>query len=347
MSKGFKIWAIAMSFIILGLMLLTRTNILANSGLAITDVNNDKLDSVITEIEDGQRVVVVNRMNRTNFNHLIDVLYDAPSLFWIDLEYHALSLGDFSILFLKEKYEDLELKQQEIDRIVDSALEEIITDDMSEYEKVLAVHNWLCESIDYKEVKNDADQDIYGAFVLKQARCAGYAKAFTYALDKLGIESEVISGDSINRQGQSVAHAWNLIYIDGEPYYFDITWNDEFDGKITYDWFAVTSDEFKVTHFPNDGYKWVEADSLSGCYYRKNGMYMESYSAQFIAQQIRKQGKEFSIKCSSRKVLNDTIRAFTESSELQKIMRETGITFIDRIIYEEVKGSTCLHVKIM
>ena len=347
MSKGFKIWAIIMAFFIFGLAILTRTNILTNNGFALSNIDNEKLESVVDEVENGRRVLVVDRMDRSSFNHLIDVLFDSPNLFWLDLEYHALSLGDFSILFLKEKYEDLELKQKEIDRVVEAMLDEIISDDMSEYDKVLAVHNWLCESIDYKEGKNDSDQDIYGAFILKEARCAGYAKAFTYALDKIGIKSEVISGDSINKQGDSVAHAWNVVYIDGEPYYFDITWNDEFNGKITYDWFGVTSAEFKNTHFPNNGYDWIISESNDGCYYRRNGMYMESYSAKFIAQQIRKQGKEFSIKCSSRKVLNETIRAFTTSDELQKIMRETGITFIDRIVYEEVKGSTCLHVKII
>jgi transglutaminase/protease-like cytokinesis protein 3 len=76
--------------------------------------------------------------------------------------------------------------------------------------------------------------------VLKRALCAGYAESFAYLLEKAGIEAYVISGDSIDRRGESVPHAWNLVYIDRQPYYFDITWNDN--GKnATYDYFGVTS----------------------------------------------------------------------------------------------------------
>lgn len=347
MSKGFKIWMCFVLVLMLGLILLTKTNILTNSGFATTKYNDEDMQAIIDKVDEGQRFIVLNRMGHSDFNHLIDVLYDAPELFWLDLEYHALSIGDLSILFLKEKYDDIDAKRAEIDRTVDAKLEQIITDDMSEYDKVLAIHDWICKSVEYKTVKNDSDQDIYGAFILNQAVCAGYAKAFSYALDKVGIESEVISGDSINRNGDSVAHAWNIVYIDDKPYYFDITWDDDYNDEVSYVWFGVTSSEFKTTHFPNTGYNWVEAEETQHCYYRKNGMYMDSYSAEFLAKQIRAQGKEFTIKCASRKVLNDTIRSFTTKSELQKLMRATGITFIDRIIYEEVKGSNCLHVKIM
>ena len=238
MSKGFKIWMCFVLVIMLGLIILTKTNILTNSGFAISDYNEKDMQEIVDKIDEGQRFVILNRMSKSDFNHLIDVLYDAPELFWLDLEYHALSIGDVSVLFLKEKYDDIDAKRAEIDRTVDAKLEQIITDDMSEYDKVLAIHDWICSSVSYKTVKNDADQDIYGAFILNQAVCAGYAKAFSYALDKVGIESQVISGDSINKNGESVAHAWNLVYIDDGWYHFDTT-----PRKDKSDFFLITDAE--------------------------------------------------------------------------------------------------------
>jgi transglutaminase/protease-like cytokinesis protein 3 len=211
---------------------------------------------------------------------------------------------------------------------------------------VLAIHDWICEHVVYGEAENGSDQDIYGALFLRKARCAGYAKAFSYLLNRVGIKSEVISGESIDKTGVSVSHAWNLVYIDEKPYYFDITWNDDDKNGHAYDWFGVTSAEFQTSHSPSIGYEWVEATATDACYYIKNGMYIKSYSTTNLSRQIIKQGKSFYIKCANREVLNKTIKAFSDKGEIQKIMQTTGIAHIGQIIYIENPNTNCLYVQI-
>jgi hypothetical protein len=61
---------------------------------------------------------------------------------------------------------------------------------------------------------------------------------------------------------------------------------------------------------------------------------------------IQTQGKTFEFKCKDKAVLNDAINALSNSSELQQIMRNTGITYISQIKYEEAAGVNCLKVTI-
>jgi len=329
----------------LSLFLVLQTDILTHTHLFVEGEGEEQIENVIDAFEDGSRFVILERTERAAFNHLLDRVFDSPYLFWVDMQYNALSVGNVSFLALREKYPDIDAAQKEIENVSTGIIESVITQGMTEYEKVLAIHDWLCENITYGESPDDSDQDIYGALVLRKARCAGYAKAFTYLLDKVGIRSEVISGDSLDKSGNSVAHAWNLVYIDGEPYYFDVTWDDEAD-KITYDWFGITSAEFRMTHFPSAGYEWVEATSTEACYYIKNKMYIDEYSYANIVRLIAQQGKSFYVKCANREVMNETIQAFNDSTQVQKIMRETGIKYISQIIYEEDKNSNCLYVRI-
>ena len=44
------------------------------------------------------------------------------------------------------------------------------------------------------------------------------------------------------------AHAWNVVYIDGEKYYIDPTWNDKDDEGYQIFWFLLPENQFYVTH---------------------------------------------------------------------------------------------------
>lgn len=313
--------------------------------MSVEDAGENRVQNVIESFSSGNRIIVMPNSDTDELEHVLDRIYDEPALFWVDMTYNAFSFGDVSIIAVREKYDNIELIQKEIDVMSDGIIDSIIEDDMSEYDKVLAIHDWICENVDYGSCTNNSDQDIYGALVLRKALCAGYAESFTYLLSKVGIKSSVISGESINKEGESIAHAWNLVYIDNKPYYFDITWDDDKNG-IIYDWFGITSEEFKKSHFPSVGYDWVEATSLEANYYYKNSMYIDSYHSSFIIQQINKQGKNFVIKCSDWLVMNKLLNALGDRKEIQTIMKETGIQHINKIIYIENERVCCVHVEI-
>ncbi|WP_026659233.1 leucine-rich repeat domain-containing protein [Butyrivibrio sp. AC2005] len=99
----------------------------------------------------------------------------------------------------------------------------------------LAIHDALMENITYDKVcalrtdRNapyDIGHSIYGALCLNECVCDGYAQAFAYILDGIGIDCKVVVGSG-NRDGVYVGHAWNIASLDGEWYEVDVTWDDQ------------------------------------------------------------------------------------------------------------------------
>lgn len=109
-------------------------------------------------------------------------------------------------------------------------LREIITDDMSDYEKVLAVFDYLvdCVSYDYDAAQVPTEEDfntdvcyyLEGVFERGRAVCDGKSKALVLLLGIEGIGCVRDFGDA--RDG-GVGHAWNYVELDGDWYLVDMT----------------------------------------------------------------------------------------------------------------------------
>lgn len=135
----------------------------------------------------------------------------------------------------------------------------ILTDDMSDYEKELAIHDYIVDSSEYYTGTQDPNEiyTIYGLFVDKEAVCQGYADAFFYLATYAGIQSHLVYGEGISEDGTEL-HAWNVIELEGEYYAIDTTWNDPVTDSLSpvkqYDYFNITDGEIGVNH------KWIAKD---------------------------------------------------------------------------------------
>lgn len=111
--------------------------------------------------------------------------------------------------------------------LAQNIINQIITKNMSEFEKAKTIHDYIIMNVDYDYANylNDTipsqSYTALGVFKYKTAVCAGYAKAFQLMCQLAGLECTYIVGDT--PQG---AHAWNQIKIDGKWYNADITWDD-------------------------------------------------------------------------------------------------------------------------
>lgn len=296
-------------------------------------------------LESGHSVVAMGLNNQNDVDWIMNKIHNDPNLFWLGINYKVAFVGNTGIITVNKKYTDIDALRAQIECVADSIIGDIIASDMSEYDKVLAIHDWICENVEYGYDSNHSDQDIYGALVLRGAVCAGYAKSFTYLLDKVGIESHVISGHAVESGKIGEAHAWNLVYIDDKPYYFDITWDDEGD-YASYDWFGVTDDEFATRHKPSRGYEWVDANSTKANYYIRNGVYLESYSAEAIAELIVNQGDNVIIKCANSQVFEDTLAAFKIASERDEIEKMAGLESQISVTYSDNPQTNCIYMQI-
>lgn len=106
---------------------------------------------------------------------------------------------------------------------VDKALS-TVDDSMNDVQKALVIHDYICDIATYPVLNSAADdKDIYhsayGLFYDGNVVCAGYALAYSYLMNELGIECEYVTSDPMK-------HAWNAIKINGKWYNVDITWDD-------------------------------------------------------------------------------------------------------------------------
>ena len=121
--------------------------------------------------------------------------------------------------------EDVESYQSQIEKVRDYILANL--EGKSDYEKIKMVHDYLIDSIEYdSSVAKENIYDIYGALVLRTCVCEGYAKAFEYLMNEVGIDNVIVIGSGTNSNGQTESHAWNYVRLDNKWYAVDVTWDD-------------------------------------------------------------------------------------------------------------------------
>ena len=112
-----------------------------------------------------------------------------------------------------------------------------------------------------KKTKNDV-------LIMKSGVCENYAVLAKYLLNRISIKCEYNSSGDRSFGGGAwrgpVSHAWNYVYIEDKPYYFDATWISEaikpqlLDGKVYYPlaednlsivpYYLLSRDSFYKTH---------------------------------------------------------------------------------------------------
>ena len=89
------------------------------------------------------------------------------------------------------------------------------------WQQLLAVHDILVRSIVYDSTLNQETNNAASALLDQITLCQGYAQSFQLIAQALGFEVSLITGSSEN-----VDHAWNLVWLDGQPYHVDVTHDD-------------------------------------------------------------------------------------------------------------------------
>lgn len=156
----------------------------------------------------------------------------------------TISLG---LNYLDDSDDELYI-ESEIQRV----LSEIITDDMSEYEKVEAVNHYIVNHTTYDYSDPKKGQSVRVLLEDGTGVCAAYARTTSRMLDVLGIENIGVSGEAYG-DDEWIAHAWNKVKVDGEWYVLDTTWNHPrtVGGKHSEYFYFLVSDAFIAdTHQP-------------------------------------------------------------------------------------------------
>jgi len=135
--------------------------------------------------------------------------------------------------------------------VAEAMVADLKTNSLTEEQKVLILHDRLAAHCEYDAENYDkymednnyeipADSyNMYGALVKRVAVCQGYAKAYMYMLDLLGIPNQICSSEGME-------HMWNIVTVDGKKYHVDVTRDDPYDinGSVVHSNLLVSTDEY-------------------------------------------------------------------------------------------------------
>ena len=206
---------------------------------------------------------------------------DYPEFFWFNGggKVNTTLLGDVpvSAVYLPEYTVDSATRavyQEQIDQWTADCLGSIPVGS-SDYEKVLGVYRYIIDHTDYQKVDSNS---IVNVMVNGYGLCGCYAMTTQYLLNRIGVDCTYVSG-----MAREQTHAWNLVWLDGNPCWLDTTWGDPvFEGGNpgdgpSYDYFCITTDDLVRTHTIDDEV-WVPYCLCQDYnYYRHNGRFFDYY----------------------------------------------------------------------
>lgn len=221
-------------------------------------------------------------------NFYIDSVKETMSVSTSNMLYKAVAWG-YKPVFMGSQAENL---KQIYDNAKD-ALSYIVSDDMSEYEKVHAIYDYIIYNVRYDhDCANAEDKYVSGNLSLNEkmkyygyylegifldkfykkdmhAVCDGKSKAFVLMCGIEGITAVRISGKALSDGKNFGGHAWNKVLLDlngtgdKEWYFVDTTWGDVGDDSkefLSHAYFLLSDDEVKNTHDENPGHDYPKAE---------------------------------------------------------------------------------------
>lgn len=139
----------------------------------------------------------------------------------------------------------------EVDRLLDGIKD---NDKLTDVQKALLIHDRLAVHCEYDKERlangtvPTESYMAYGTIVNRISVCEGYAEAYCYLLDLVGIDSYLVSSEKL-------IHEWNIVEIGDEEYHVDVTWDDptmDMGGRVKHDNFLLSTSEFRKSHKAND-----------------------------------------------------------------------------------------------
>lgn len=185
----------------------------------------------------------IEQINISALKSVFEAVYnDHAELFWLKsgylCKYNKNGICAEITLQFYETADNLAVSQESFQNSANTILS-VAENLATEYQKEKYVHDTLLNQIEYNLAAN-MNQSAYSALVNGQTVCAGYARAFQYLMQQLGIPCYYCTGYS----GQN--HAWNIIQLEGDYYNVDTTWDDT--NPNTYDYFNKTDADFAADH---------------------------------------------------------------------------------------------------
>ncbi len=184
-------------------------------------------------------------------------------------EYEIRSTTNISDAYIKGDPSGLEGEDRETYDMAKGILDEIIKDGMTDYDKELAIYNWMTDNIGQGAShmismpgQNAQAFTPYEVLTSRTAVCVGYATTFRMLANMEGMEVHIVHNDY---------HSWDMVKLDdGEWYHVDTYSDSSGNGGAKYRNFNMTDDMARRTSHDWDASSLPEANGTKYSYAVQN-----------------------------------------------------------------------------
>lgn len=178
-------------------------------------------------------VIPVQRLEGEELaNIFFHLRLDCPQLFYVDTYKYRFASGADTVellpvyLFDKKKVAaHRQAVQARLKRLCDPLKGK------SEEEKLLTIHDFLCENVRYDKLKKPYSHEIIGPLTQGVGVCEGIAKSVKAMCDELGLWCVIAISEANPAAGIRYRHAWNVIKLGGKYYHLDATFDLSLSGE--------------------------------------------------------------------------------------------------------------------
>lgn len=299
----------------------------------LTDPNKSTYQRIYYALSENLKDIVIEETDIEIVQDIFtSVIYDHPELYYVNSQFEYRKNPN-SIEFMPQydyNKDEIEKLNQQIknktDIIISKARKETSRSKQARY-----VYDYLVENVEYQENKK-TDQNILSSLLEEKSVCAGYARAYQYLLNELGIKSAYIVGTAKESNSQTLRgdrHAWVMVYIDKDYYYCDPTWGDIVEKEVAHTchaYFMMSSDEMLKLYDPEDSYEKTKGNK--SYYFQDEGSYLEKYDEKVMSKAIRigldNKSRVAEIKCANENVYERVKRDMKSSYLGYRLLTQNG-----------------------
>ncbi|GMK44708.1 hypothetical protein PghCCS26_18360 [Paenibacillus glycanilyticus] len=113
------------------------------------------------------------------------------------------------------------LNEDELNKLADTVLAKIVTEDMTDVDKLWAIFKWTKYNIGYVDSSSHTDwrKGALQGFKQGTGDCFVYYATARMLMERSGFETQTVIRD----KGRKTKHFWSLVKVDGAWYHFDTT----------------------------------------------------------------------------------------------------------------------------
>ena len=316
----------------------------------LNETQQEVYDQMVYAIEERKEYVSLATTDQEEMKKVYwAVRYDHCEYFWTDsyrYEVFTNRKGETTALYFRPEYTMDEKQQAEYQKQIDASADQMlkgISKEASDYEKALYVYRTLIEQTEYVETSEN-NQNIISTFVNHETVCQGYSYGAQYLLNRLGVACTTVCGTA-----EGTNHSWNLIVMDGEYYYMDVTWgeaeywasvdgDDQAEGTkdvVNYSYFGVSDADknFISQHEPFDDIPMPECTAMENNYFVHEGLYFDQWDQDQAGSAIRlayeKGQSSVSLKFANEDLYDQAFNYLIEENNWSRYCGEKQIAYVD------------------